>query len=226
MNPQDIAAGRFREIRKAEAEIVKTEAALAKATARLEELRGELPQAVGSDRTALAAALVDDKSEPEGKAEAIRAEIVQQELRVEALHDAVSVARQRIPALVKENKVAWRRRGTQELGEARARYENAISELEAAREGLNGAATLLSWLDSGDVCDAANDALGGLRRVESAAERPVIAFSRAIEELRGDCEHLATLADTPRDNREPQPRFELATGGVAGMRVSDWGETD
>jgi len=217
MNPVDLASSRFREIRRAEERIAKTEATLAQAIERLEELRRDLPQAEASDRTALAAALVDGKSEPVGKAEEIRAEIVRQERRVEALRLAAAEARSQIRKLVDEHRDSWLRQTRRKLVEAQRRYEASIAELEAAREGLGNEATLASWLDRGEISEAANDALGGGRRGD---DRPVMAFSRAIAELRADAEHLAGLVDTPRDDREVRIAYErMTTGAVAG---SEW----
>jgi hypothetical protein len=219
MNPQDIASSRFKEIRKAEEQIAKTEATLAKATGRLEELRRQIGPAERRDREALGRALVDEKPEPASEAEKIRAEIAQQELRVEALRLEVERARGQIGELVKLNRGAWRRRAMQELGRDKQRYLDAIGEMEAARTALGDGATLISWLDSGDVSEAATDALGG----GPVDDKPVLAFSRTLDELRRDCEHLAAHPDTPRDERVPEPRFELARGGVQGMRVPGWG---
>jgi hypothetical protein len=68
MNPQDVAAARYREIRRAKVQIAKTESALAKATERPAALRHELALAEGRDRAARAAALVAGKSEASGHA--------------------------------------------------------------------------------------------------------------------------------------------------------------
>jgi hypothetical protein len=84
---------------------------------------------------------------------------------------------------------AYGRLGPQrERGKAKSRYEKAIAELEAAREALNNEATLLNWLSSGDIAEAATDALGG-RCGSDPDARPVLAFTRTLEELRRDCEH-------------------------------------
>jgi hypothetical protein len=70
-----------------------------------------------------------------------------------------------------------------------------------------------SWLTNGDTGEAALDALGGPRNVFDPDSRPVLAFSRTLEELRRDCEYLAehpgTVAPDPR--RELNPRRELVS---------------
>jgi hypothetical protein len=193
VNPQDLAASRFREIRRAQDQTAKTEAALVEANERLDELRGQLPQAEGRDRTALAAALVDRKREPVAEADEIRVEITRQERRVEALRVAAGNAHAQIGKLVAENRESWRRRAMRTLGKAKSRYEDAIAELEAARVQLVDEATLVTWLDSGELGEAAN---------------PALDFPRTIEELRADVGQLATHPDTR--GPQPEPRIDVA----------------
>jgi hypothetical protein len=102
----------------------------------------------------LGEALIDGKREPPSEAEAIRAEVAQQELRIEALRLAADRARGQIPKLVDANRAGWRRQAMRELIREKQRYEAAINELQAAREALIDVATLTSWLDSGDVGEA------------------------------------------------------------------------
>jgi hypothetical protein len=90
-------------------------------------------------------------------------------------------------------------------GKAKSRYEKAIAELEAAREGLKNEATLLNWLSTGDIGEASSP----------------LAFTRTLEELHRDCEHLADAHPATRDERIPEPQWQLAHGlGARGLRVS------
>lgn len=209
MNPTDLARTRFKPIRAAFARIEKVERAHTAAVARLQELRAEIGPAEGRDRAALAEALIDGKREPAPEAEQLRAEVEQQERRVDALVVAIDRARAQIPKLVDENRTDWRGQAMRELAREQQRYRNAINELEAAREALNNAATLVSWLDSGDLSEASTDALGG--RVNTSG-RPALAFSRALEELRADAEALG-LHPVTRDDPAAEPRYELAWRG-------------
>lgn len=210
MNPEDLAAERFKPIRRAREQIAKTEAAHARAIGRLEELRGQLAGAEHRDRKALAAALVGGRKDPESEAEEVRREIVQQELRAEALRVAVDDARAEIPALVEDNRASWRAQAMRTLAAARGRYQAAIAELEAARDSLGNEATLVAWISSGALEDAAMDLLGG--RATAIAGRKRVSFSRTLAELRRDCEQLAEHPVT-RDEPMPEPRLEMATGG-------------
>jgi hypothetical protein len=196
MNPVDLASSRFREIRKAEEQIRKKETAHTAAMARLEELRAQVGAAERRDRERLGEALIRGSCEPESKAEAIRAETAQQELRVEALRLAVDKAHGQIRKLVDEHRDNWRSRSMRDLANAKGRYAAAIEELEAARAGLSDTATLNSWIDSGEMSEASTDSLAGRTGVDASA-KPVLAFSRALEELRLDCERLAAYPDTP-----------------------------
>lgn len=72
VNPQDLAAARFKPIRQALERIAKAEAACAKSTARREELRSSIGAAEHRDRRALGRALVDGKSEPLSEAAKLR----------------------------------------------------------------------------------------------------------------------------------------------------------
>ena len=76
------------------------------------------------------------------------------------------------------------------LAQAKSRYQTAISETEAAREGLSDEAALISWLDSGAGVAAANDPLGG-RYGSDASGRAPMSFARVLEELRADAEAIA-----------------------------------
>jgi hypothetical protein len=191
VNPEDTAAGRHKEIRQARERIANTEAAHAKAISRLEELRGLLLPAEARDRSALAAPLVDGKRGPE--AEEIGAEITRQELRVEALMLAADDARKQIGKLVAENRDS--------------RYTDAIAELEAARAGLVDEATLITWLDSGDIGEATTG----------------LALDRMLAEFRADCEQLAAHPDTRRGGPQPEPQIDIGRlrDGAAARRSPD-----
>jgi hypothetical protein len=209
--PEDLAASRFRPIRQARDRIAKSEAAHAESVARLERLRAELGPAERHDREALGQALVDGKSEPASVAAKLKAQLEQEERRAEALALAVEAARRQIRALVSSNRPAWRRQAMRELARVKSRYENAIAELEAARDGLSGEATLIAWLDSGASAEAAVDPLGGRVGTDARGRAPM-SFSRTLEELRQDCEHLAAHPVT-RDDPASEPRLELAWRG-------------
>jgi chromosome segregation ATPase len=198
VNPEDAAAARFRPIAKTREQIAKTEQAHAAALARLEALRGQLAPAERRDSELLGEALVEGKREPLSEAEAIRAEVAQQELRVDALRLAADRARRQIPKLVHANRAGWRRQAMRELGREKHRYEAAISELQAAREALVDVATLVRWLDSGDLGEAATG----------------LALDRMLVELRNDAEQLAAYPDR-RPQPEPQVDIEQMRDGRA-----------
>jgi hypothetical protein len=205
VNPEDAAAARFKEIRRAREQTGKAEQTHAAAMARLEELRQQLGPAERRDHERLGDALIAGKREPDSEAEVIRAEITRQEQRVEALRLAADRARGQIPKLVAANRTGWRQQAVRKLGREKQRYLDAISELQAAREALVDVATMTSWLDSGDIGEATT----GL---------PV---DRTLAVLRNDAERLAAHPDLPRGGPQPEPRFELATG--ASIIHGGWG---
>lgn len=89
----------------------------------------------------------------------------------------------------------------QELGRDKQRYLDAIGEMEAARTVLGDGATLISWLDTGDVSEAATDALGG-RPVD---DKPVLAF-------RQDARRVAPRLRAPgRASRYPPRQASAGT---------------
>jgi hypothetical protein len=198
VNPEDLASDRWKEIRQARERIAKVEAVRAESLARLEELRGRIGPAERRDREALGAALLDGKAEPASEAAKLKAELGQAERNDEALLQAATDAHGQIGRLVRSNRETWRSQTLRARGKAKSRFERAIAELEAAREALNNEATLLNWLSSGDVGEAAMDALGG-RRGSDPDGRPVLAFSRTLEELRRDCEYLASFDSSQRE---------------------------
>lgn len=223
MNPEDLAAERHKEIRQARERVAETERAQGKSSTRVAELRAELGGAEYRERQALGAALVDGKAAPPSEAVKLKAELAQEEQNLDARTQAVQDAHGQIGRLVRDNRETWRGQTLLELGKAKSRYKEAIAELEAAREGLGNVATLLNWLSSGDISEAATDALGG-RRGSDPAGRPVLAFTFTLEELRHDCEHLADAHLATRDERIPEPQWHLAHGpGARGMRLPGWG---
>ena len=132
----------------------------------------------------------------------------EEERNLEALTQAVTDAYGQIGRLVRENREAWLGQTLRERGKEKRRYEEAIAELEAAREGLKNLATLLNWLSTGDISETSSP----------------LAFTRTLEELRRDCEHLADAQPATRNERIPEPQWQLAHGpGARGMRVSEWG---
>jgi hypothetical protein len=191
MNPEDAAAARFRPIAKARERIAKAEQTHAAAVVRLEELRGKVGPTERRERERLGEALIAHKSEPASEAEQLKAEVVRQEARVEALGEATTLARAQIPRLLDANRAGWRRQAMRELGRGKQRYEAAISELQAAREALVDVATLVSWLDSGDLGEATTG----------------LALDRMLAELRTDAEQLAAHPD-----RRPQPETQIDIG--------------
>jgi hypothetical protein len=205
VNPEDAAAARFRPIAKAREGIAKAEQAHAAALVRLDELRCQLPPAERRDRERLGDALVAGKSEPSSEAEEIRAETGRQELRVEALGLAAERARGQVPELVDTNRAAWRRQAMRDLGRESKRYEVAICELQAAREALVDVATLIGWLDSGEMGEASTD----------------LALDRMLAELRLDCEQLAAHPGTRR-GAEPEPHVDIGRMRDGAAAASLW----
>jgi hypothetical protein len=206
MNPEDAAAERFKPIQKARERIAKTEQTHAAALTRLEELRSQLGPAEGRDSERLGEALVAGKSEPASEAEEIRAETVPQEQRVEALRLAGDRARGQIRKLVDTNRAGWRRQAMAELGRERLRYEAAINELQAARETFVDVATLIGWLDSGDLGEAATG----------------LPIESMLAELRLDCEQLAAHPDTRRGGPQPEPQVDIGRMRDGAAAASLW----
>jgi hypothetical protein len=170
-------------------------------------LRSQLGPAEGRDSERLGEALIAGKSEPSSEAEEIRTEIARQEQRVEALRLAGDRARGQIRKLVDANRAGWRRQAMRELGREKQRYEAAITEVQAAREALIDVATLVSWLDSGDVGEATTG----------------LALDRMLAELRLDCEQLATHPDTRRGGPQPEPRIDIGRMRDGAAAASLWG---
>jgi hypothetical protein len=208
VNPVDLAAARFKPVKQALERIAKAEQAQAKARARLEELRGAVGPAETRDKWRLGHALVDGKAEPPSEAAKLKAELEQEERRVEAINSAVEAAHGVISHLVAEHRDSWRRQAVRALGEAKSRYEAAIAELEAARVELIDEATLITWLDRGEMGEAAN---------------PALDFPRTVEELRADVRHLAAHPDTRRGGLEVEPQIDIGRMRDGAAAASLWG---
>jgi DNA repair exonuclease SbcCD ATPase subunit len=211
MNVEDLAASRWKPIRQAREQIAKAQGAHARSSARLEELRGQIGPAEHRDRQALGRALVDGKAEPASEAAKLKQELEREERRLEALAVAVQAAHGQIANAVDANRGDWRRQAMQELSKSQQRYKDAIDALAAARQGLSDEATLVAWLDGGPNIEAASDPLSG-RLGSDANGRHPLSFSRTLEELRSDCEHLSAHP-VNRDDPAAWPRYELAWRG-------------
>jgi hypothetical protein len=211
LNPESLAATRWKEIRRAHEQITKAQTAQAKSQARLQELRVLIGPAELRDRAALGQALVEGKAEPASEAAKLKAELEQEERNAEALALAVQSAHGQVAELVAANRREWRKEALRELSRKVARYKDAITEVEDAREALSSEATLVTWLDSGAGVDAATDLLGG-RVGTDASGRPPMSFSRMLEELRADAERLAGYPAS-HDDPPAEPRLERAWGG-------------
>jgi hypothetical protein len=210
-NPQDLAAARWKPIRRAEARIAEAEAKHAASRARLQQLAAEIGPAEHRDRQALGQALVDGKPEPAAEAANLRTELEQEQRRADALALAVNAAHKEIAALVADNKAEWRAQAMRQLASAQRRYLAAIAALATARDALSDEASLVTWLDSGAGAAAASDPLGG-RVGHGSTGRPPMSFSRVLEELRADAEAIAEHPAT-RDEPAASPRLELAWRG-------------
>jgi hypothetical protein len=207
MNPEDAAAARFKEVRRAREQIGKAEQTHVAAMARLEELRHQVGPAERRDHERLGDALIAGKSEPDSEADAIRTEITRQEQRVEALQLATERAYREIPRLVNANRESWRRQAMRDHEREAGRYETAIRELQASREALIDTATLVRWLDTGDLGEAAN---------------PAIHFDRTVAELQRDAGVLAAHPDLPRGGPQPEPRLDIARIRNGSAAASLW----
>jgi chromosome segregation ATPase len=133
VNPEDAAAGRFKEIRQARERIAKAEAVRAESLARLEELRGQIGPAEWRDREALGQALVDGKPAPASEAEKLKAELAQAERNYEAVLQAVQDASEQIGRLVRDNRERWRAKRY-----ASGRRRRAVSKKQSPSSKLRG----------------------------------------------------------------------------------------
>jgi hypothetical protein len=202
--PEDLARSRFKPVAKVFEKIARLGTELAETRARVEELKAEQAAAAHRDRQAYAAALSEGKGKPRNHEEAkVAAELKEAELKAEALSLAVDSALDERAKLLEQNRRGWRRSSMRELAKARTRYESAIAELEAAREGFSDEAALVAWLDSGASSAAANDRLAG---------RTQMSFARVLDELRADANAIASHP-AARDDPVAEPRLELSWTG-------------
>jgi hypothetical protein len=188
LNPVDSASSRFKQIRQAQADIEKAEAAQAAARERVVALSSAVGPAERRDREALAKALIACKDPPSNEAERLQAELAEAERGVEALNEAVQMAYEKIPRLVRENRHDWTARTERELHSAAKTYNAAIDELERTRAELGDLAGLRAWIQTGDMAEVASDALAG------ETGEAMIRFGRTLEMLRADVGHLASYA--------------------------------
>jgi len=210
--PESLAATRFRELRKLDEKVQKLSQDLAEAREVVGVLATEKAAAAQRDRQLYADALAEGKGRPaKREEEKVAAELEDTELRAEALKLAIDSALDQREKLLAANHPLWRRAAMKELSRAQRRYQDAIEELALARDGLSDEAALVAWLDSGSTAAAATDLLGGRTGADREGRQPVN-FSRTIEELRRDCEHLAEFP-VARDDPIAEPRHELAWRG-------------
>jgi hypothetical protein len=210
--PEDLARLRFKPVAKVYEKISRLGAELQETRAQVERLETEQAAAAHRDRLAYAAALSEGKGKPSGCKEAkVSAALGDCELRAEALALACDAAFDERARLIEQNRSGWRRQSMKELSRAKTRYESAITELEQARDALSGEATLITWLDRGASADAASDPLGGRIGADAHGRQPM-SFVRTLEELRGDCQHLAEFP-VARDDPVAEPRRELSWRG-------------
>jgi hypothetical protein len=217
--PESLASERFRELRKIDEKVWRLSQDLAEAREVIGTMAAEKTASAYRDRQLYADALAEGKGRPaKREEEKVAAELADTEVRAEALKLAVESALDARAKLLKQNHPLWRQQAMRELTKAKKRYESAICELEAARDGLSDEATLVAWLDSGSQAAAANDLLGGRVGADPSGRQPVN-FARTIEELCQDCEHLANHPATHTESAA-SPRLELAHG--AGAQGPQW----
>jgi hypothetical protein len=208
MNPEDLARQRFKSLQGVYEKVARLSAELAETRTKVEQLDREQARAAHRDKQRYADALAAGKPRPTNR-EAGKARVALEEcqLKAEALSLAVDATLDERARLIEQHRSSWRRQSMRELAKATKRYQDAISELESARDALSGEASLISWLASGASADAASDPLGG----RIGATDPV-SFARTLEALREDCQHLAEFP-VAQDDPTPEPRLELAWRG-------------
>jgi hypothetical protein len=208
LNPEDLARQRFRPLQGVHEKVTRLSAELAETRTQVEQLDKELAQATFRDKEGYAVALAAGKPRPtKREGEKARVALEDCQLKAEALSIALDAAFDERARLIEQNRSGWRREVSRYLDKAERRYQDAIGELEAARDSLSSEASLIAWLSSGASADAASDPLGG----RGPGTDPV-SFSRTLEALRRDCEHLAEYP-VARDDPAPEPKLELAWRG-------------
>ncbi len=208
MNPFDLALTRFKPVKQAHERHLRAQQAHADAVARVTELQAELPQAEAADRRGRGDALVDGKSAPASKADAIRAKLEAAQHQQADLEDAVHRAADEIPKTIAKHERGWFGEGIRGLSKAATRYRDAIEELKAARAGLSDEASLAVWISTHgrDGADAANDVLTGRLGAKPGEAQP-LSFGLVIRELEADAEQLSAH---PVEHDAPPPVPNLA----------------
>src|SRR5215211_2444131 len=174
MNPEDLARQRFKPLQGVHEKVARLSAELQETRAQVEQLKNEQTAAAHRDRLAYAIALSEDKGKPSSCEEArVSAELEDAELKAEALNLALDAAFDERARLIEQNRSSWRRQSMRELAKAANRYQDAISELESARDALSGEASPITWLDSGASADAASDPLGGRIGTDAHGRQPL-----------------------------------------------------
>jgi uncharacterized protein (UPF0335 family) len=148
MNPTDLAR-RWKPYRNAVERAEKAARALQEARARLGQLRSDLGPAEAADSLALGKAILAGQNESPSKVAQIQEEIRAQERRVSALERAHADVQEQIASVIAEHKSSWHRETLSEISKARRRSEDALAELEAARDNLSSIVGLNEWVASG-----------------------------------------------------------------------------
>jgi hypothetical protein len=141
---------------------------------------------------ALGKAILAGQDEPPSKAAQIQEEIRAQERRVSALDRVHADAQEQIASVIAEQKSTWHRETLTEILKARRRSEDALAELENARENLSSIVGLNEWVTSGGAAagEPANDRLAG---------NGSYGFSQVMAALRADLEHLTYFDSLERE---------------------------
>jgi hypothetical protein len=217
--PESLAAERFRELRKADEKVQKLGQDLAEAREVVGVLTNKKAAAARRDKEAYAAALGAGKGRPSKREEPeVGAALEDAEVRSEALKLAIDAALDERARLLKANHPAWRLKATRKLAKAKRRYDDAIAELENARDGLSDEASLLGWLDGGAGIEAASDQLGG--RVGDAEGRAPLSCTAVLAELRRDGDAIAAHPVTRDDPHLHVASEHVKVGALLG---SQWG---
>lgn len=169
MSPEDLARQRWKAVNKKVEERNQLVHKLNETNDRLVRLRDELPRAEQADREAFAAALAQDKAEPERRVEQITAGIEREQRRAEACALGIENAEQELRTLCKKNGL-WRRETLRTIATARLDYEEGIRKLEAAREALAGEVALIGWLANGSQRRACQQQAPGLGRPAASVQ--------------------------------------------------------
>lgn len=195
------------------------QAALERERQRLTELQAGIGPAELRDRTALAEAIVSGRPEPAREADGLRADVEQQQRRIDALVAALSDAQAGDVEVVRENH-SWARDQMREVAKARERYAAAIEELEQARDVFADETGALAWLlDPGSGQGSpVNAALAGRSGVVRG--KPPLRMDTVVGELRADLAAVEEWILTRYDDDGGGPRLELAHRAEPGTWVA------